>query len=226
MERTTLTLGEIIENNVNIFDFDYPFYSEEYRPTFERHFIEHFYFDEIGQETIAKFKQRLKIKFNLIMPYWNKIFLADELEQRILDNYDVTETYTSNIENTSNGINQNTNNIVNNNVSNVSTENINKNLQSDTPVTKTDLEQVDYFSNITKDINNGIVNNSTNEESNIKSDTITNVNNNRIENWERRTQGNIGVQTDADAIIKYWQSLRQIEKEIFEQCSSLFMEVW
>ena len=226
MERTTLTLGEIIENNVNIFDFDYPFYSEEYRPTFERHFIEHFYFDEIGQETIAKFKQRLKIKFNLIMPYWNKIFLADELEQRILDNYDVTETYTSNIENTSNGINQNTNNIVNNNVSNVSTENINKNLQSDTPVTKTDLEQVDYFSNITKDINNGIVNNSTNEESNIKSDTITNVNNNRIENWERRTQGNIGVQTDADAIIKYWQSLRQIEKEIFEQCSNLFMEVW
>ena len=226
MERTTLTLGEIIENNVNIFDFDYPFYSEDYRPTFERHFIEHFYFDEIGQETVAKFKQRLKIKFNLIMPYWNKIFLADELEQRILDNYDVTETYTSNIENTSNGINQNTNNIVNNNVSNVSTQNTNKNLQSDTPVTKTDLEQVDYFSNITKDINNGIVNNSTNEESNIKSDTITNVNNNRIENWERRMQGNIGVQTDADAIIKYWQSLRQIESEIFEQCSNLFMEVY
>lgn len=226
MERTTLTLGEIIENNVNIFDFDYPFYSEEYRPTFERHFIEHFYFDEIGQETVAKFKQRLKIKFNLIMPYWNKIFLADELEQRILDNYDVTETYTSNIENTSNGINQNTNNIVNNNVSNVSTENTNKNLQSDTPVTKTDFEQVDYFSNITKDINNGIVNNSTNEESNIKSDTITNVNDNRIEKWTRTMQGNIGVQTDADAIIKYWKSLRQIEKEIFEQCSSLFMEVW
>lgn len=226
MERTTLTLGEIIENDVSIFDFDYPFYSEEYRPTFEQHFIEHFYFDEIGQETVAKFKQRLKIKFNLIMPYWNKIFLADELEQRILDNYDVTETYTSNIENTSNGINQNTNNIVNNNVSNISTENTNKNLQSETPVTKTDLEQVDYFSNITKDINNGIVNNSTNEESNIKSDTVTNVNDNRIEKWTRTMQGNIGVQTDADAILKYWQSLRQIENEIFEQCSNLFMEVW
>ena len=194
MERTTLTLGEIIENNVNIFDFDYPFYSEEYRPTFERHFIEHFYFDEIGQETVAKFKQRLKIKFNLIMPYWNKIFLADNLEQRILDNYDVTETYTREIANNSTATNESTN----------------KNLQSDTPVTKTDLEQVDYFSNIVKDIGNN----------------TSNVNNNSLENWERRMQGNIGVQTDADAIIKYWQSLRQIEKEIFEQCSSLFMEVW
>ena len=194
MERTTLTLGEIIENNVNIFDFDYPFYSEEYRPTFERHFIEHFYFDEIGQETVAKFKQRLKIKFNLIMPYWNKIFLADNLEQRILDNYDVTETYTREVANNSTATNESTN----------------KNLQSDTPVTKTDLEQVDYFSNIVKDIGNN----------------TSNVNNNSLENWERRMQGNIGVQTDADAIIKYWQSLRQIEKEIFEQCSNLFMEVW
>lgn len=194
MEKTTLTLGEIIENNVNIFDFEYPFYSEEYRPTFERHFIEHFYFDEIGQETVAKFKQRLKIKFNLIMPYWNKIFLADNLEQRILDNYDVTETYTREIANNSTATNESTN----------------KNLQSDTPVTKTDLEQVDYFSNIVKDIGNN----------------TSNVNNNSLENWERRMQGNIGVQTDADAIIKYWQSLRQIEKEIFEQCSILFMEVW
>lgn len=194
MERTTLTLGEIIENNVNIFDFEYPFYSEEYRPTFERHFIEHFYFDEIGQETVARFKQRLKIKLNLIMPYWNKIFLADELEQRILDNYDVTETYTREVANNSSATNESTN----------------KNLQSDTPVTRTDLEQVDYFSNIVKDIGNN----------------TSNVNNNSIENWERRMQGNIGVQTDADAIIKYWQSLRQIENEIFEQCSSLFMEVY
>lgn len=194
MERTTMTLGEIIENNVNIFDFEYPFYNEEYRPTFERHFIEYFYFDEIGQETVARFKHRLKIKLNLIMPYWNKIFLADELEQRILDNYDVTESYKREVVNNSTATNESTN----------------KNLQSDTPVTKTDLEQIDYFSNIVKDIGNN----------------TSNVNNNSLENWERRMQGNIGVQTDADAIIKYWESLRQIENEIFEQCSNLFMEVW
>ena len=194
MEKTTLTLGEIIENNVNIFDFDYPFYNEEYRKTFEQHFIDHFYFDEIGQETVGRFKQRLKIKFNLIMPYWNKILLADALEQRILDNYDVTETYTRNVTNTTNATN----------------ESVNKNLESETPVTKTDFDQVDYFSNITKDIGNN--------SSNVKSDNS--------EQWERRMQGNIGVQTDADAIIKYWQSLRQIEIEIFNQCNNLFMEVY
>lgn len=194
MEKMTITLGEIIENNVVIFDFDYPFYNEEYRKTFEQHFIDHFYYDEIGQETVSRFKHRLRIKFNLIMPYWNKILLADALEQRILDNYDVTETYTRNVTNTTNATN----------------ESVNKNLESETPVTKTDFDQVDYFSNITKDIGNN--------SSNVKSDNS--------EQWERRMQGNIGVQTDADAIIKYWQSLRQIEIEIFNQCDDLFMGVY
>lgn len=194
MEQTTLTLGEIIENDVNIFDFDYPFYSETYRKTFEQHFIEHFYFDEIGQETVSRFKHRLKIKFNLIMPYWNKIFLADALEQRILDNYDVTETYTRDIINNTNATN----------------ENVNKNLSSDTPTTKVDFEQVDFFTSIVKDIGNN----------------TSNVTGDSKENWTRRMQGNIGVQTDADAIIKYWKSLRQIEIEIFKQCDDLFMGVY
>ena len=195
MSNYTITLGQIVENNIEIFDFDYPFYNEERRKQFEQHFIEHFYFDEIGQETVARFKQRLKIKLNLIMPYWNKIFLADELEQRILDNYDVTETYTREVENSASATSNNTN----------------KNLASDTPVTRTDLNSNnDYYSSIIKDIGEG----SSQAEGESK------------ENWTRRMTGNIGVQTDADAIIKYWQSLRQIELEIFNQCSDLFMEVY
>lgn len=206
----TMTLGELIENNVNIFDFDYPFYNEERRKQFEQHFIEHFYFDEIGQETVARFKHRLKIKLNLIMPYWNKIFLADELEQRILDNYDVTETYEKevidNTTQTSNGTVSSTN------------ENTSKNLESDTPVTKTDLDNIDYFSNITKDIGS-----STNDTT---SNNTNNVQNTNKENWTRKIQGNYGVQTDANAIVQYWESLRMIELEIFNQLNVLFMEVY
>lgn len=205
-----MTIGELIENNVNIFDFDYPFYNEERRKQFEQHFIEHFYFDEIGQETVARFKHRLKIKLNLIMPYWNKIFLADELEQRILDNYDVTETYEKevidNTTQTSNGTVSSTN------------ENTSKNLESDTPVTKTDLDNIDYFSNITKDIVNG--------KNDTTSNNINNVQNTNKENWTRKIQGNYGVQTDANAIVQYWESLRMIELEIFNQLNVLFMEVY
>ena len=217
MNNYTITLGEIVENDIEIFDFDYPFYNEERRKQFEQHFIEHFYFDEIGQETVARFKQRLKIKLNLIMPYWNKIFLADELEQRILDNYDVTETFTREVENSTSTTSNNTNNNTETftreveNSASTTSNNTNKNLASDTPVTRTDLNSNnDYYSSIIKDIGEG----------------TSQAEGESIENWTRRMTGNIGVQTDADAIIKYWQSLRQIELEIFKQCDDLFMGVY
>ena len=194
MEKYTLTLMDLIENKVKIFDFKYPFFSEEYRPTFEQHFIDHFYYDEIGQETVSRFKHRLKVKFNTIMPYYNKIFLADNLEQRILDNYDVTETF----------------NRTGKNTVNLKNEIINKNLFSDTPIQKTDISNIDYISALSKDINNS------------NSDTIQD----NVENWIRTMKGNIGIQTDADAIIKYWQSLRKIEQEIFIECDDLFMGVY
>lgn len=194
MERYTVTLGEIIENKVNIFDFEYPFYSDERKEQFEKNFIEHFYFDEIGQETVARFKQRLKIKFNLIMPYWNKIFIADELEQRILDNYDITEeTKTLNKQNVK-SINKMDS----------------KNLLSSTPVSKTDINNIDYVDSIDKNIG--------------KSENSTNGENEQI--FSRRVFGNYGVQTDSDAIIKYWDSLRKIEEEIFTECDDLFMGVY
>ena len=194
MEKYTLTLQEIIENGVDIFDFDYPIFREEYRKTFEQHFIDYFLFDEIGFETVARFKHRLKIKLNLIMPYWNKIFLADELEQRILDNYDVKEVYTITTE--TNG--------------KATSNSINKNLFSNTPISKTDIEQIDYLDSLSKDIG----------------DSTSSTEGKQVTTYENRKTGNYGVQTDADAIVKYWASLRKIEYEIFEELSSLFMGVY
>ncbi len=142
MEKYTLTLQELLENNVNIFDFDYPIFREEYRKTFEQHFIDYFLFDEIGLETVSRFKHRLKVKLNLIMPYWNKIFLADELEQRILDNYDVKEVYTVTTET----------------IGKASSNSTNRNMFSNNPITKTDFDNVDYLDTLSKDIGDSISN--------------------------------------------------------------------
>lgn len=194
MEQYTTQLKKIIENDVNIFNFNYPIFDETYRNTFQKHFIQHFYYDEIGLETVSKFIDRLEIKLNLIMPYWNKIFLADKLEQRILDNYEIIETFVKDDENIT------TSNITNKNL----------NIFSDTPVTKVDFSVVDYATNLSK-------NNTENEG---------NINFKNKENWTRKMSGNIGVQTDSDSIVKYWNSLRKIEIEIFKECNDLFMEVY
>ena len=198
----TVTLNEMIQNNVTIFDFDYPIFREEYRETFQQHFIDYFLDEEIAHETVAQFKLRLKSKLNLIMPYYNKIFMTQEMEQRILDNYDVTETYNRSV--VSDTVNNSTTSL--NNKNNV----VSKNLYKDAPKTKIDIEKFDTVTNLTK-------NEGTTSADGFSSNT---------EKWERRMTGNIGVQTDADAIVKYWTSLRKVEQEIFDELECLFMGVY
>ena len=121
MAQYTMTIQQMININVNIFDFDYPIFNESYRSTFEDLFIDHFLLDEIAHETIAQFKHRLKSKLNLIMPYYNKIYMSQELEQRILDNYEVTEIIDRVVtnDNIRNFENNNTRNSVNKNLYNI-----------------------------------------------------------------------------------------------------------
>lgn len=210
MAHYTLTLQQIM-NNVEIFDFDYPFFDEEYRKKFENDFIDYFIVEEIAHETIGLFKLRLKSKLNLIMPTYNKLYETQFIEQRILDNYDITEEYTRKIKGDSSkeliGDRTNTNNSVS------------KNMYKDAPKTKVDINKFDVLTNLTKI-------ESENKDTNKLVDN-ENSNTNNEEKFIRTMKGNIGVQTDADAIKKYWESLRNVTREIFEnELSELFMGIF
>ena len=99
MAEYTIELRSIIESGINIFDFPYEFYNEEKRREFEQKFIRHFYFREIGCETVDRFKWYLEDKMQTVFPYYNELFKSASIEYDILDNYKLTETYTRNIEN-------------------------------------------------------------------------------------------------------------------------------
>ena len=133
MAEYTMELREIV-SKVNIFDFDYPIWKEDYRKEFETKFINHFYFREIGVETVARFKHNLKERLNLIMPYYNKMYYSQSLEQRILDNYDITETFEKVGSTDKQGAMNSTN----------------KELYSDTGRKRVDINDVDFVSNINK----------------------------------------------------------------------------
>ena len=193
MAMYTMELREILENH-KIFDFYYPIFNEDYRLTFERKFMEHFYYREIGAETVARFKHNLREMLNLIMPYYNKMYLSQSLEQRILDNYDVTETFEKTSSTDKTGVSDTTN----------------KELYSDTGRKRVDIDDVDYVSNISKNIGNN----------------TSNVNEDNTEKWTRRMTGNIGVATDADSISKYEASLKNIDLMVFEELDILFMGVF
>lgn len=207
MNNYTLTLQQILSSNIEIFDFEYTLFDNDYKPVFEQLFKDYFLMEEIAHETVGLFKHRLKLKLNMVLPYYNKLYMSQALEQRILDNYDVTETITRHLNGDSEQISQ----------SNLIRKGDNKQLYKDTPKTKIDIDKIDVVTNITKNIT---------DETSTNNDVSTNKTNN-IENYERKMTGNIGVQTDADAIMKYWLSIRNVTLEIFEnELSQLFMGVF
>lgn len=92
MAEYTIELKDIVATH-NIFDFKYPFYDERKRHEFEQKFIRHFYFREIGCETIDRFKIYLEDKMNTVFPYYNKLFEAATVEYDLLNNYNLTEEF-------------------------------------------------------------------------------------------------------------------------------------
>ena len=92
MSQYTLTVKQLVENEVKLFDFSYPIFDEEYRPILEEKITRHFYFREIGFESVGRFLFELETKMNEIMPYYNQLYESTRLEFNPLINYQVTET--------------------------------------------------------------------------------------------------------------------------------------
>ena len=99
MGKYTLTIQEILSNNVNIFDFDYSFYNESYKKGFEKKFLDRFLFDEIGAETVARFKHNLRSTLNEIMPYYKHLYETTIYEYNPILNYDLQEVIIRDVSN-------------------------------------------------------------------------------------------------------------------------------
>ena len=104
----TLTIQNLVKNNVNIFDFPYNFYSEEHKKDFEEKFINFYYMEEIGFETIPLFKRYLRSELNRIYPYYEHLYRTTIQSYNMLENYNLDETVTRDITNNSQSNNDST----------------------------------------------------------------------------------------------------------------------
>lgn len=76
-----------------IFDFDFPIFDEDYRNILETKIIKHYYTREIGAETYGLWKFWLNTRLNEIMPLYNKMYLANNLDYDILGDTDLKTTH-------------------------------------------------------------------------------------------------------------------------------------
>lgn len=64
----------IIESGGSLALSQYPIFDESYRATLNQKIQDHFYFREIGFETVGLFNNRLAARMNEIMPYYNELY--------------------------------------------------------------------------------------------------------------------------------------------------------
>lgn len=74
MAKFTVELGVILKSGFQLDLNSYPIFDESYRDGLNNKIIRHFWFREIGFETAALFRDRLAVKMNEIMPYYNQLY--------------------------------------------------------------------------------------------------------------------------------------------------------
>ena len=210
MSKYTLELRRIHQTH-KIFDFDYDFYTnyETIKYNFEDKFINEYYFNEIGFETVGRFKQRLRTKLNKIMPYYSQLYQT-ELRSKDIDfmlNKDLEEVYERVLEGSNTSMNDVT-------VDNSSTSNV---LESNIDNGNASLElEKGSLTNVGKSTIND----------NTKSSNSVNDTTNQTERTKLSSKGNIGITSSAELLEKWRKVIINIDDLIINECSDLFMQVY
>ena len=231
-----------------LFDFDYPFFDEDYRETFETHFVTHFYMREIGFETIGLFKMRLEDWLNLNMPYYNQLFLSEKITFDPLTNTrtilsattDKDRAQTTNMTGNTEVTDQSQATGTKNTDETLTEKNFNRELTSSMPedrlqlVTDPGENVLEYADQITENHEDNLnnrdqtVTNTTNQNSTSGTDTnmTGGLNQSDTETFHQVREGKVGSQSFAQLLLEYRRSLLRVEKQVFDEMNELFMLVY
>lgn len=223
--KVTLELRDLVENGVKIWDFDYPsYYKGDEKKAFEQKVIDHYYFRQIGQETVGRFLHYFRAKIREIMPYYIQRYESVDLFKSVedpLQSYDLTEEYTRNTSNTGT-----TKSSGSTSGSGTSTEDVTTDRErrhSDTP--QGSIDNLDnYMSDATKEKENvgtNATNSATSESSADTESTDTGE-----ETYKLKRYGNIGVQPLGQEINVLRSSFINVDMEIIEELADLFLKVY
>lgn len=104
----TVELRDIVTAGVKVWDFDYPVPRKEIeyngkrckvdfdKEAFEQKVLDHFWFRQIGQETVGRFLHYFRARIREIMPYYVQVYEFDAKFRNIddpLESYNLVETF-------------------------------------------------------------------------------------------------------------------------------------
>ena len=217
MSKYTIELRTVV-NHTDIFNnLDFPFYTDniELKEKFKKQFIEYYYYDEIGFSTIDKFVSRFHNLLHIKMDYYKQLY-ETELRSKDIDfmlNKDLEESYEKEINSNSESSNTTSN-----------TSNINSITTSENKSLTTPNQQYTLNNNYVDGINKSDVNNNSTGTNKVNSQNVAKGNGKEI--TKLVSKGNIGITSSAELLEKWRNVIININEQIINDCSILFMGVY
>lgn len=240
----TVELREIVEAGVKVWDFDYPVPRSEIeyngkrckvdfdKAAFEQKVLDHYWFRQIGQETVGRFLHYFRSRIREIMPYYVQVYEFDAKFRNIddpLESYNLTETFqqetqgsghvTGETSGTSSGTTSGTSN---------HTENKNSiNKFSDTPqgvvsnldTHLTNATQIDELNS--NDVTNNGETSATSSGTSSQESTDSGTTSHTL-----TRKGNIGVQPLGGEVLNIRSAFINIDQQIIDELKDLFLQVY
>ena len=216
-------VNEVIEKSRNKIFPPFEIFDESYRPVLETKILKHFYTRDIGFETFGLWQLRLDAKLSVIMPYYNKLYKAINIDIPVIDNVNM---------NVEHNIGRNADTKVSDNTDITATSNTETNTTSSAKIRHSDtpqgslqnLESNEYMSDATLSDTTQTVNSNTNSSSNSKSNSGTNAKS--TEEYAEHRWGKEGTTTYISMVNEYIEKMKNIDAMLIHELEDLFMQIW
>lgn len=195
--------------------------------------LNHYRFNEIGQETVGRWLFELKTALHEIMPYYNQLFYSADQDFNPIYNVDYVKTIQREKKDNTVGTQNSTSNTTSTGSDSSTNEEFTKSVHAKTPqdmlnISNTGIDSVNYAD----DANWGKSSGSTSGTNTTNGASTTNGSNSVIgkenEGITETTKGNFGVVSAQDLIIKYRETIINIEQQIINdpRIKELFMLIF
>lgn len=188
---------------------------------------------EIGFETVGRFLFELETALNEIMPYYNQLFYSADQDFNPIYNVDYKRTIDRNKSDERNGEQSSESSASDSNTTTASTDGHAKNVHSATPagvlnISTNNIDNVNYADDATWNHDNSTQNGTSTGTANTTGSNTSNVSGSETESTLETTKGNFGVTSAQDLIMKYRDTIINIEQQIINdpRITELFMLVY
>lgn len=230
----------VLANSWNkIFTTKVHFFDENYRSVLCKKILKHYYLREICCETVGVWILWMNTRLEEIMPYYNQLYESELIKFDPMNDVNLKREYKRKAEGeTSENRNDKSNrtkSTEDKNNSNVDrkTNDTTRDLYSDTPQGAiTGLENENYLTNARKvnDSGTDVTNeNSTRNETENEKSTIegtSNGNSNSTEDYLETLTGKQGTENYSSLLKKFRETFLNIDMQVIERFSDLFMNLW